>query len=81
MVNKKQELSNRQCYRKLVDAFHQNCLNLNKNPFVLRKLHILVNVCEEVSRGADVDIKVKDAFDHLLTYCHNNLQTGYPQPI
>ncbi|CAG2113056.1 unnamed protein product, partial [Medioppia subpectinata] len=81
ILTQKQELNNRECYQQLVDTFHEKCLNLNENPFVLRKLYIFANVCEELSRGSDVEIKTEDAVDHLVEYCFHNLAKGYQQPI
>ncbi|CAG2104941.1 unnamed protein product [Medioppia subpectinata] len=39
ILNTKQELNNRQCYRQLVDTYHQNCFNLNQ-AIVYRAYHL-----------------------------------------
>ncbi|CAG2103022.1 unnamed protein product [Medioppia subpectinata] len=63
ILNTKQELNNRQCYQNLVDRFHQKCFNLNQNPYVLGKLYIFVNICEEMRESSDADI---NAVNQLL---------------
>ncbi|CAG2175175.1 unnamed protein product, partial [Oppiella nova] len=56
ILHTKQELNNRHCYRQLVDTFHQNCYILSQNPYVLSKLHIFVNICEQMRDSSDADI-------------------------
>ncbi|CAG2173457.1 unnamed protein product, partial [Oppiella nova] len=56
ILHTKQELNNRHCYQQLVDTFHQNCFNLNQNPYVLSKLQIFVNICEQMRDSSDADI-------------------------
>ncbi|CAG2120664.1 unnamed protein product, partial [Medioppia subpectinata] len=63
ILNTKQELNNRECYRKLVDNSHDNCFNMNQNPYVLGKLYIFVNICEEMRESSDADI---NAVNQLL---------------
>jgi len=84
IMNDKQEVVQRSCYRRLVDTFNKKCLNLNEHPFVLRKLHVFVNVCEVLHRNngqTNVELSVNDAVDHLDNYCHENLDGGYPRRI
>ncbi|XP_054159946.1 legumain-like [Oppia nitens] len=81
IMNTKQELNNRQCYRQLVDIFNQKALNLNQHPYVLRKLHVFANVCEKLSTGTDVELKVDDAVQHLVSYSYEHFANAYPFPI
>ncbi|CAG2102519.1 unnamed protein product, partial [Medioppia subpectinata] len=69
ILNTKQELNNRQCYRQLVDTYHQNCFNLNQNTYVLRKLSVFVNVCEDLNDTTDMT----KVIDQLIQSCqHKN---------
>ncbi|CAG2161671.1 unnamed protein product [Oppiella nova] len=68
ILHTKQELNNRHCYRQLVDTFHQNCFNLNQNPYVLSKLQIFVNICEQMLDSSDADIAV----NRLIQHCDRN---------
>ncbi|CAG2102299.1 unnamed protein product [Medioppia subpectinata] len=83
ILNTKQELNNRQCYRKLVDSFHKNCFNLNKNPYVLGKLYIFVNICEEMRESSDADINavnqllIQFLFISCVRIQHNHGQSLY----
>ncbi|CAG2105624.1 unnamed protein product [Medioppia subpectinata] len=38
ILNTKQELNNRQCYRKFVDIYSKNCFNFNQNLYAFHKL-------------------------------------------
>jgi len=67
----KRQIVHRDCYRQLVDTFHQKCFNLNIHPFSLRKLYLFVNVCERLS---DIDAldNTKLAVMALQNYCIDN---------
>ncbi|CAG2112124.1 unnamed protein product [Medioppia subpectinata] len=79
ILNTKQELNNRQCYQQLVDNYHQNCFNLNQNPYVLGKLYIFVNICEEMRESSDADINAVNQL--LIQYCQQNVNNKYSQII
>ncbi|CAG2167520.1 unnamed protein product, partial [Oppiella nova] len=70
ILNTKRELNNRLCYRQLVDTFHQNCFNLNQNPYVVTKLQTFVNICEQMRESSDADIAV----NRLIQYCKRNVK-------
>ncbi|CAG2174955.1 unnamed protein product [Oppiella nova] len=69
ILHTKQELNNRHCYRRLADSFIEHCFTLNENPYVLSKLHIFVNICEQMRDSSDADIAV----NRLIQYCHQNI--------
>ncbi|CAG2179082.1 unnamed protein product, partial [Oppiella nova] len=66
ILHTKQELNNRSCYRQLVDSFIENCFALNKNPYVLSKLHIFVNICEQMRDSSDADIAVNRLIQYFV---------------
>ncbi|CAG2105652.1 unnamed protein product [Medioppia subpectinata] len=61
ILNTKQELNNRQCYRHL-------------NPYVLGKLYIFVNICEEMRESSDADINAVNQL--LIQYCQQNVENS-----
>ncbi|CAG2113315.1 unnamed protein product, partial [Medioppia subpectinata] len=79
ILNTKQELNNRECYRKFVDNSHDNCFNMNQNPYVLGKLYIFVNICEEMRESSDADINAVNQL--LIQYCQQNVDNKYSQII
>jgi legumain len=76
LMTTKQVITNEPCYRQLVDTFHQKCFNLNQNPFALRKLHVLVNVCESLKRTGNSASAVSEAVEHMKIYCGVNVDNN-----
>ncbi|XP_054154814.1 uncharacterized protein LOC128953354 [Oppia nitens] len=72
LLNVRQELSsdNRQCYHQFVDTFHAKCFNLNKNPYVLGKLFVFVNLCNELMDTSMTTTTT--AVKQLSQYCDTN---------
>ncbi|CAG2167204.1 unnamed protein product, partial [Oppiella nova] len=68
ILHTKQELNNHECYRKLVDTFNENCFNLAQNTYLLRKMQIFVNICEQMRDSSDADIAV----NRLIQHCESN---------
>jgi legumain len=84
IVNKKTVLAqhpfHRSCYRTFVDTFNRDCLNLNEHPYVMRKLNVFVNICEQIhlnNGGTQFD----DGVQRLMSYCRQNMNGGYPSSI
>ncbi|CAG2100674.1 unnamed protein product [Medioppia subpectinata] len=75
ILNTKQELNNRQCYRKFVDTFSENCFDLTQDTYVLRKLQVFVNICETMRESSDADIAVNQLIQHCSL--NTNKQFGY----
>jgi len=71
LLEEKREVVNRSCYRQLVDTFHQQCLNLNKHSYALRKLHVFVNVCERLAETNGLD-NLSHIVNQLRSYCDEN---------
>ncbi|CAG2167183.1 unnamed protein product [Oppiella nova] len=69
-LNGKLELNHRECYRKLIDTFNDNCYTLGQNPYVLSKLQIFVNICEQMRDSSDADIAV----NRLIQYCNKTVE-------
>merc|ERR1711962_708476 len=65
----KHKISNWACYEDIVDAFSKKCLNIGKNPYVMRHLQTLVNLCETGYAAVDI-IKA------MNTVCINIHATG-----
>ena len=40
-----QQIRDFDCFRKVVNVFHEKCFNLGENGYALRKIHILANLC------------------------------------
>jgi legumain len=80
ILNAKQEVFHRSCYRQFVDTFHRQCLNLNQHSYALRKLHVFVNVCEMLHRNNDIE-SVPNAVKALENYCEESYVSGYPESI
>ncbi|CAG2175540.1 unnamed protein product [Oppiella nova] len=77
ILHTKQELNNRHCYRQLVDTLHENCFNLNQNPYLFRKLQIFVNIYEQMRDSSDADIAV----NRLIQHCNRNVDSKYSQIV
>jgi len=74
VLNTRSELNNRECYHKFVDTFHDQCMNIAQNSYVLGKLQTFVNICEQSSpAGAEA------ALTQLVSYCQQNM--AYPAYI
>ncbi|CAG2175541.1 unnamed protein product, partial [Oppiella nova] len=67
-LNGKLEFNNRDCYRKLVDTLMTSAMHWG-NPYVLSKLHIFVNICEQMLDSSDADIAV----NRLIQHCNRNV--------
>ncbi|CAG2178929.1 unnamed protein product, partial [Oppiella nova] len=68
-LNGKLELNNRDCYRKLVDTFNDNCYTFGRNTYGIQKQHIFVNICEQIRDSSDADIAV----NRLIQHCNKNV--------
>jgi legumain len=69
----------RDCYHSLVNLFNNRCLNLNQHTYTLRKLHVFVNVCQQLGQNSvHLEADIEDAMKHLDSYCRTNLEGGYP---
>ncbi|XP_054154783.1 legumain-like [Oppia nitens] len=75
LLNDRHELTNRKCYRQLVDMFHQQCFNLNQNPYGFSKLKIFVNICEQLVVDNVLDIQFM--VNSLKHYCQQNVVNDY----
>ncbi|KAK7070960.1 hypothetical protein SK128_008479 [Halocaridina rubra] len=42
------------CYEQAADAYNENCFNLGENPYALRAVHTLVNLCEHGHTASDI---------------------------
>ncbi|CAG2113471.1 unnamed protein product [Medioppia subpectinata] len=69
ILNTKQELNNRQCYRQLVDNYAKQCLDLGQNSYGLQKLQTFVNICETMRESSDADIAVNQLIQHCRHFC------------
>jgi len=43
------------CYENIVDTFSKKCLNLGKNPYVMRHLQTLINLCENGYTAVEIN--------------------------
>ncbi|XP_054162398.1 legumain-like [Oppia nitens] len=77
VLNTRQELNNRQCYRQMVDTFDDKCLNINKNYYVLQKLNVFVNICEKLNETNDMNTAV----NALIMYCNNNYMSSLVENV
>ncbi|CAG2168367.1 unnamed protein product [Oppiella nova] len=68
-LNGKLELNHRDCYRKLVDTFNDKCYTFGQNTYGIQKLHIFVNICEQMRDSSDADIAV----NRLIQHCNRNV--------
>ncbi|CAG2166075.1 unnamed protein product [Oppiella nova] len=77
ILNTNRELYNRECYRKMVDTFHQKCFNLSKNTYALHKVHVFINICETLNGRTDDWEKAAKQLDIYLHGCPKPGREGY----
>lgn len=65
----KLKISDWTCYEDVVDSFSNKCINIGKNPYVMRHLQTLVNLCENGYAAGDI-IKA------MTTVCINSHVSG-----
>jgi len=65
LFHSRHELSNYECYEKAARHFSKHCFSIAKNPYVTRKLYLLVNMCE---LGMDSE-KIVNA---MTNTCHHS---------
>ncbi|XP_050686885.1 legumain-like [Eriocheir sinensis] len=64
MTDSHHEIHNVQCHKKATSAWHDLCFDLAQNPYGLRLVHVVVNLCEHGFSATDFTIAARAVCTH-----------------
>uniref|UniRef100_A0A0K0DY32 legumain n=1 Tax=Strongyloides stercoralis TaxID=6248 RepID=A0A0K0DY32_STRER len=62
-------VGNIDCHDEIVTFFHKHCFNFNKNPYVMKYVYVLSNLC-------DLEIRIETLKNGIFEVCQNNRITN-----